>query len=175
MVSKFGNFASGLTVACIAVQFRAVGHEPDPLPPVRGTNVVSTHHERPAGVACCFQVLDDFVSRESSDARDVLSNDPTGSELADESGEVRPEVALVRLRLLLSGNGEGLTGEAPAYDIDSSGNRLSCERSHVSMNWHPRPVMREDFSREQLNFAKRNCLEATCPFEAETDTANTGE
>jgi hypothetical protein len=70
-----------------------VGHDPDSLPSVRGANVVSTHHERPSGVACFFQVLQDEVTASSSESTDVFNKNPTGSELSDESGVLEPESA----------------------------------------------------------------------------------
>jgi len=51
----------------------------------------STHHERPAGVACRLQVGEHPVSASSSKARYILSEDPRRSELGDDSGELKEE------------------------------------------------------------------------------------
>ena len=56
-----------------------VGHDPNSVSPVRGSDMASTHHERPCGVVCCLQIAEHFVSCDSSEARDVLSEHPTGS------------------------------------------------------------------------------------------------
>jgi hypothetical protein len=102
-----------------------VGHDPDPLPSVGRSSVVSTHHERPCGVPEFFQVFEDEVSRDSSEARYVLSQYPTGSDFSDESCEMRPEVPLVFGALLLPGDAERLAGESARDDVDRSAKRLA--------------------------------------------------
>jgi hypothetical protein len=79
-----------LCVASLALplrQSRFVGvasDEPDSLTLVRGSGVLSTHHKRPAGVAERFQCIEHPVSASSSEARDILSSDPTRVDLAHE-------------------------------------------------------------------------------------------
>jgi hypothetical protein len=51
----------------------------------------STHHERPAGVARLFQTTEDDVSAASSEARDVLSEYPVGSQLLHHPQELEPQ------------------------------------------------------------------------------------
>jgi hypothetical protein len=151
---------------------------------VRRFNVVSTHHERPAGVARRFQVLEHLVGcsnsrllkAASSDARHVLSNDPTGSEFANESGELGPQVTLVLLGLALSRDRVRLAGEAADDGVDSLSHKLSCaEPSNVVMDGHPRPVRREHFAGERLDLAECDRAKPTRALEAEADPADPAE
>jgi len=47
----------------------AMGRDPRSVSLVRGADMLSTHHERPAGVAFVFQVPDDPVSSSSAESR----------------------------------------------------------------------------------------------------------
>jgi hypothetical protein len=154
-----------------------VGHDPDPLPSVRGANVVSTHHERPSGVACFFQVLQDEVTASSSESTDVFNKNPTGSELSDESCVLEPESAagaFLYTRTFAS-DGHVLAGEAAADEVDSSGNRSGCELSYVIVDRHSGPASREDRLAVRFDFAKGHGLESARSVEAKADTADTAE
>ena len=71
------------------------------------------------------QVFEDEVSRDSSKARYVLSQYPTGSDLFDEACEMRPEVALVFRAFLLAGHAERLTRCAASDDVNGADIRSS--------------------------------------------------
>jgi len=101
-----------------------VGHDEHPLSPVRGTNVVSTHHERPDGVAFRLQVFDNPVSSESSEAMNVLSADPTGSHLSHDPEHLGPEPSLIVVAAPFASARHWLAGKPSDEDINS-GNR-SC-------------------------------------------------
>lgn len=69
----------------------------------------SRNNDRPAGVADAFQVRTHSVEPILSNrCRNLLSHKDSGPTGADELKEDGPEVALVRLRLALPGDGEGL-------------------------------------------------------------------
>lgn len=55
--------------------------------------MVSTHHERPAGVTRRFQVAEDAISAASTQGGHVLGDDPPWTQAADEPGELAPESA----------------------------------------------------------------------------------
>jgi hypothetical protein len=61
---------------------------------VIGTDVFSTNHERPAGVAERFQCSENGVSPPSSEISAVLKSEPTRSDFSDDTGgfevETRP-------------------------------------------------------------------------------------
>jgi hypothetical protein len=73
----------------------------------------SRDNGRPAGVADAFQVNTHSVEPILSNrCRNLLSHKDSGPTGADKLKEDGPEVALVRLRLAFSGNGERLAGGA---------------------------------------------------------------
>jgi hypothetical protein len=88
-----------------------VGHHEDPVAPVRGTDACSRKYERPDGVAFTLQVSAHAVERQSDEPRHVLSNNPTGPELAHDSKHLRPEPAVIARASLEPGTGEGLARE----------------------------------------------------------------
>jgi hypothetical protein len=127
----------------------AVGHDEDPLPSVRRSDVVSTHHERPAGVTARLQVFEHPVSAESAEPRHVLSHDPSGSHFSHQPVKLRPEPTGVIASCALTGDRDGLAGE-------SSNESVSCREfrsphvSHVAESRHVGPVAGEDGSTELI-------------------------
>lgn len=85
----------GLPSLAFAVGQSLPGDNPHPLATVGRSNVVSTHHERPAGVARRVQIREHLVRCCSAEARDVLSQHPSGSKLAHHPCEFGPQVPLV--------------------------------------------------------------------------------
>lgn len=64
---------------------------------MRCSNVVSAHNERPNRVARLLQVTEHsfgFIAK-SEEPRDVLSNDPTGSDSSHDPQELRPQPTVV--------------------------------------------------------------------------------
>jgi hypothetical protein len=51
----------------------------------------STHHDRPSGVAASFQVREHPIAASAAERRNVLSDDPSGSELVDDAVHLGPE------------------------------------------------------------------------------------
>jgi hypothetical protein len=149
-----------------------VGHEPDSLPLVRGTDVVSTHHERPDGVVFRFQVFDDPVSDSSSDSRYVLKDAPIGSEEIDESVALWPQVAGVFVRLPLACETVRLAGEAAAEHVGSDETGVDC--SDIVMTSYLWPMFRENFAAVRFDLALPDTFHPGS-LEAEVDAADTGE
>lgn len=67
--------------------------DPAPGALVVGSNVSSTNHERPAGVAECFQRSEDGVSSPSSEIRAVFKSEPTRAAFSDEADRIEVEAA----------------------------------------------------------------------------------
>jgi hypothetical protein len=115
------TFSNALMYVGVVVTF-VVRKDEDPLPFERRTESFKTHHGRPAGVACSFQVRADPVSADILEVRNVLNEYPSGLEFADDAGVFDPEdgsVADVESALLTSGSpAEVLAGEATADEID---------------------------------------------------------
>ena len=65
--------------------------EPASGPFMVGADVSSTNHERPAGVAECFQRSEDGVSASSSEISAVLKSEPTRAALSDDADRIEEE------------------------------------------------------------------------------------
>ena len=155
------------------------GDNPHPLAAVRRPDIVSTHHERPSGVACRFQVGEDFVGSDSSEARYVLSKYPSGSEFSDESCVLGPEVPLVCLPALLPSDRERLAGEAAADDVNPPDSGVSQsspgKSSNVSEDRHSGPSLVEDCDWVWLDLAESDCAKSAGSLEPEADTPDAAE
>lgn len=138
----------------------------------------STHHERPCGVICCFQVIEYPVRSESSQVRNVLSDDPIWSAFSDEPGKLAPKPAALavdagaaaRLRNILAGEAAG-----DEIDGNSIGSKaLRGKAADVGKDWRIGPVMGEDSSAEVVGFAE--CSRShPGSFKAEAESANSAE
>lgn len=107
----------GSPAASIAV---GVGHDCKSVSLVRSADAASWNHKRPCGVAFTFQVRKHIVERQIEDVSNILSNDPSGPQLVDNSKHLRPEVAVIALASALSGFGEGLAREAAGNNVNCS-------------------------------------------------------
>jgi len=83
--------------------------------------MTSTHHKRFAGVAERFQVIENPVNSESSDARHILNDDEKGSDFSDETGVFKPETAAFAFK---SG---AFAGAADVLARESTTNGLHCD------------------------------------------------
>jgi hypothetical protein len=89
----------------------AVGHEPQSLSDVRGTEARSAGIDRPDGVTRTFQVSANKVEpSEAVFARNLLAKADVRAALRDEASELGPEVPIVLVPALLAGVAEGLAG-----------------------------------------------------------------
>lgn len=127
---------------------------------MRGIDGCSRNNNRPPGVAVGLHVREHLVEPQGDVTNNVFSNDPSGSDFANNSAHFRPEVTRVLRSSLLSGVRERLAGVTSADDIDgtdSVGSKSSCgEGSHVVVTGDARPVLGEDGTTERLDFAERD-------------------
>lgn len=94
-----------------------VGHEPDSLTDVRGTEATSWEYDRPAGVAFTLQVCRNSVEpRDAIRARNLLPKKDVRAALAEEMEEGWPEVPLVSSPSAAACRGERLAGTARGPD-----------------------------------------------------------
>lgn len=160
------------TFVYVGVVVRLVVRENEnALPFERRTEKFSTHHGRPAGVACSFQVREDLVSGDIFEVRNVLNEDPTGSEFSDDSCVFVPETAPpVESALLAPGSdAEVLAGEAAADEIDWLEVVLA-DAFDVEESWDTGPPFSEDFIAKGVDFYLKSSFEA-CPLQTEVDSA----
>lgn len=151
-------------------------NEPQSLPLVRGTNVVSTHHERPAGVAECLQFNEEPVDASSSETRAVLKSAPTRSALADDADgfeEQAGALAVDALALGVRGAGvlAGRGSDDGVREGEAIGNKSICPDS-ADIVIEPRfgEVPAEDGAAPRVNFAGGDRAEA-CAVQAERPAA----
>ncbi len=134
----------------------------------------STHHERRAGVPEFFQRSENVVSASSAQSRDVLNEQPRGSEFSDDAPHLPPQAGsgCVDTAALARG-GDILTGETACDEIHS-GNIVSVEFSHVGEPGHVGPMTGKDGSAEGIDFALSDDAHSGS-LEAEVNSADAGE
>lgn len=122
----------------------------------------STHHERPDGVARLFQRIVYAVVSASSQARDILKENPTGSHFAhqpqgveEQSGALAIDAAAFGIRRACV-----LTGRASADDFgkesEIAAKSICVERPHVVIEPDIRIVSAEDRAPPRIDLAGRN-------------------
>jgi hypothetical protein len=107
--------------------------EPAPGAFVIGSDVASTNHERPAGVADCFQCREDGVSAPSSEIMAVLKSEPTRADFSDDADGFEEEARPFAIDALASGVGAAdvLARRASDNDIGEEaevGNKSPCRK-----------------------------------------------
>jgi hypothetical protein len=123
--------------------------DPDPLAAVRGTEIVSTHHARPAGVACRFQVAKHDICAASTQRRHVLCDDPSWSQCPDEPRVFSPQSASFPCfnPRPLPRTGDVLTGKPANDGVNASPpllRQVIADQSNVTPPPHGRPMPLQD-------------------------------
>ncbi len=148
-----------------------MGHDEDALPSVGGSDVVSTHHERPDGVAESLQVFDDPVSAESAEARDVLSQHPSGPCCLDEAAKLGPEPPFVPVSSSRPGNANWLARKSSAEKIVG---RQLAHAPHVAPSGDGGPMLLEDPPAVGIDLDLSDASHSG-PLESEVDPPDSGE
>jgi hypothetical protein len=89
-----------------------VGNNEDPFAAVPRADATSRKYKRLHLVACGFQVRAHIIECHADEPSNVLDTNESGPEFLSKSQHFRPEVTVIRRAALLSGDGEGLTGDA---------------------------------------------------------------
>lgn len=136
----------------------------------------SRNNKRPRGVAETLQVSEHIIECHRDEASNVFANDPSGSRECNDAAHLRPEVAVVRFAFLLSGDAEGLAGEASTDEIDSSEPTQSvCVNGvNVSETGDVGPVLTQDGSAVFVALAEGDGSHSGS-LEPETESANPAE
>jgi len=131
--------------------------DPHPLAPLRRPDVLSTHHERRCGVTDSFQIPENPVCAASSQSRDILNNDPSGSKSINDTVHLPPQArsrpgiytqALPRTRNILARKAADHT----IHRLKS----VRVQRGYVVMARHVRPVLGQHRAAERVEFALAN-------------------
>jgi len=142
------------------LQALGVGNNPDAVSSVRGVDGASWNNKRPNGVTFAFQVSKRAVEFHLNEPSNVLSNDPTGPKLFDNSKHFRPEVTRVVSASLLSGGGKRLAGEAAGDEVDFTRDCGFCNGSDVSIVFDFWPMLLQNCRGKWINLAKAHRLNA---------------
>jgi hypothetical protein len=132
---------------------------------VIGSDVPSTYHERPAGVAECFQCSEDGVSSPSSEIRAVFKSEPTRSALSDDADGFKVEAASFPFDAFAFCVGAGDVLARGASDDDGwetsgiSNNSICCECADIVIDKDIRVVLLIDCAAPRDVFAGRNGFE----------------
>jgi hypothetical protein len=153
-----------------------LGDDPDPVSSVVGSDGTSRNNKRPRGVAETFQVSENIVECQRDDSSNVLANDPSGSRECNDFAHRRPEVAVVRMRSLLSRGTERLAGKATTDEVDSTEptQSICVNCADVFEAGDVGPVLSEHGATELVSLAEGDGAHS-CSFESEAETADAAE
>jgi hypothetical protein len=147
-----------------------VGHKPDPISDVRGTEGASRYAVPLCVVPERGQVPENVAKPPSKEPWDVLHEHVAGSKKANETGVFGPHPSLVCLGELEAGGTDGLAGEASAENIDCWG----LESSDIPVARDVGPVGTKDGTAVIVDLALPRDPEPGS-FKAKIPTANTRE
>lgn len=172
-----GHFASmaGASMLPFAVGVRQAGNDDDALPGMIGSEVRSTHHERPIGVTDLFQPTEHPVDSATADARNVLSANPIGSAFVDEAKPLHKESGSLSVESSASGVGAAriLARRASDNDVGKSSicpQTVGGEGSNVIVHPHAGEISQVLRTAPRIDFASRDGFEASRSVEAEAPT-----
>lgn len=114
-----------------------MGEDEEPLAPMRRTDFRRREEARRKAVAHADQSSGDFGEAEAEMMGDVLEEDEGRLDLADDAGDMGPEVARVVRAPTLSRDGERLTRIARSDDVHRAAPRTAVEGCNVVPDRRP--------------------------------------
>nr|WP_237350438.1 MULTISPECIES: hypothetical protein [Rhizobium] len=141
--------------------------DPASGPLVIGSDVASTNHERPAGVAECFQCSEDGISAASSEVRAVFKSEPTRADFSDDADCFEVEPAARAFDAFAFGVGAGDVLARGASNDDGwkspkiSNKLICCERADIVINANPWIVLLVECPTPVHELASGNRLETS--------------
>jgi len=149
-----------------------VAHNEDPVAEVRGSKGRRRNtlpfSSVPEGGQGPKNFSHELPSVDGKEAWDVLHKDVAGSKVPNDSSELGPEPAVIGPSSSLAGDGDRLTWEASADEVD----RFEVVRStvmHVSKALDVRPVRSEDALAEGIALDLPDDTKTAGPFKAEVE------
>ena len=156
----------------------APADDPDSLSDVRGVLGTSRNSNRPPGVAVGFQVSEHLVESQRDVTNNIFSKYPSGSDFANNSAHLRPEVARVFRASLLAGMAEWLTRVAACDDPDVSDSvpsqSVCCNGVNVLVAGNIGPVLSQDGAGERFDFTEGDGSHSGS-FQTKADAADSAE
>ena len=135
----------------------------------------SRNNNRPPGVAIGLQVSKDLVEAQGDVTSNIFSKYPSGSDFANNSTHLRPEVARIFMASLLAGVAVGLTRIATTDEIDSTDSiptqSVCGDFVDVVIAGDGGPMLGKDSPGERVNFTERDSSHSSS-FKAEREAAD---
>jgi hypothetical protein len=124
-------------------------------------NGCSRNNKRPPGVAIGFQISEHLVEAQGDVTSNIFSKYPSGSDFANNSAHLRPEVARIFVASLFAGVAEWLTRVATRDDSDVVDSvpiqSVCCNVVDVVIARDVRPVLCKDGTGEGFDLAESDC------------------
>nr|WP_241491867.1 hypothetical protein [Sphingomonas endophytica] len=124
----FSMIRSGMYPASDAV---GVGQEEEPSPAMTSADFSRREQARFCAIAQSAKVAGDVGTSQRQVTFDVFAPDPLGPGLADDAGDVGPEMTRIRVATSPTGVAEGLAGITGRDDMNSAAERSRVEGSQV--------------------------------------------
>lgn len=144
------------------IAFGVGSNDPDSFAEVRRSGMDSTHHKWPDGVARLFQRIVHAVISASSEARDVLKENPTGSHVTHQPQGVEEQSCPLAIDAAAFGVRRAcvLAGRTSADDFgkesEIAAKSICAERSHIVIEQGARIVSAEDRAPPRIDLAGCN-------------------
>ncbi len=139
-----------------------------------GSDMASTHHERPAGVARRCRAIEHRVCSSSAERRHVLNECPRGSHLAHDPQELEPQSAALAVEASAFPGDREILAREPAGDEVDGFEVVGADGSDVAVAADVRPVVLQNSSCELVDLNLPPHFHPR-PLEAEVDAADAGE
>lgn len=156
-----------------------VGHNPNSVPKLSGTNVGSRYAMPFRIIPERGQVSENSPHPSTKQSCDVLHDDEAWSYLANEPSVISPQPASLSIKTRSTAcKTDVLAWESPhdTIGLNSCGSQsFGGNISNIVINRNPRPVFAEDGLRLLVYFAECDGFKSSSPFEAEIETTNPGE
>jgi hypothetical protein len=127
-----------------------VRDDPDSFPDLIHSNGTSRNSKRLRPKPDALQVSKHAVEFHSDDSRHIFTTDPSGLASCNNVEHCRPEETVITCASALPSEGKRLAREASGDDVTLDGGNSS----HVSVVWHVRPVLFEQFACIRFDFTK---------------------
>ena len=108
-----------------------MGQDEDPEPLVRRADLCRAEQTRRRRVAQTPKLSQDGFEAVGDVPRDVFEKDPLGAALADDAGDLGPEVSRVISTAALSGSAEGLAGISGEDDVEGPAKWSGIETAQI--------------------------------------------
>jgi len=115
----------------VGVGQREASQDEEALAPVRRADLIRREQSRFEASTHARQLRGDEIEAEIEVSGDVLEEQPLGTDLADDAGDVRPEVARVGGAQLPAGDGERLARIARSDDVHRATPECAVEAGEV--------------------------------------------